>query len=66
MLGETAWLGFEGRWGDAEYGDEKLGQETWQGFHRWTAGPQGPAFKGLGRDQVCLPGRQECVVREEI
>ncbi|KAL4800525.1 hypothetical protein BDV19DRAFT_384337 [Aspergillus venezuelensis] len=43
------WLNFNGRWGDdaLQGGPELFGQAT------YTAGPNGPKFKNLQREQVC-------------
>lgn len=50
------WLSFNGHWGDDALpgGPELLGQA------KYTAGPVGPQFKGLDREEVC-PSKP-CVV----
>ena len=62
----THYLYFEGQWGDQEYPDDHEGQDTFHGFHKWTGGPRGPLDKHLDRADVCLPGRNACVIQSSI
>ncbi|RFU23746.1 hypothetical protein B7463_g12592, partial [Scytalidium lignicola] len=56
------YLYFNGKWGDQEYLDDSTEQSSFQGFHKWTDGPQGPWFKHLDREDVCLPHEVPCVI----
>jgi hypothetical protein len=60
------YLYFEGQWGDPEYPDGHPGQQSFQGYHKWTGGPRGPLDKYLDRDPVCLPTRTECIIKSSI
>jgi hypothetical protein len=60
------YLYFEGQWGDQEYGDEHPGQEKFMTYHKWTSGPQGPLYKHLDRETVCLPTKTECTIKSSI
>ena len=60
------YLYFQGRWGDEEYPDGVEGQESFHGYHKWTGGPQGPLYKHLDREDVCLPNRPKCVIKKSL
>jgi hypothetical protein len=49
------YLYFSGKWGDKEYTDDNPEQSTFQSYHKWTSGPQGPLFKHWDRQTVCWP-----------
>lgn len=50
------WLYFNGRWGD----DALPGGPQIFGERKYTAGPNGPKFKGLDRESVCTSS--PCIV----
>lgn len=60
------YLYFDGRWGDQEYPDDGPEQSSFHGFHKYTSGPQGPLFKHLDREDVCLPRGGPCVIKTSI
>ncbi|KAG9240471.1 hypothetical protein BJ878DRAFT_537109 [Calycina marina] len=62
----VSFLNFQGWWGDQQYGDDIVGQEWYYGFYKWTGGPQGPIFKHLDRQDVCLPSRPVCIIKKHI
>lgn len=64
----TGYLNFEGKWGDKQYADDATGQEEFQGYRKWTGGPQGPIFKYLDRPTICLPKgySRECLVETKL
>jgi hypothetical protein len=49
------YLHFSGKWGDKEYTDDVPEQSSFQDYHKWTSGPQGPLFKHWDRPAVCWP-----------
>jgi hypothetical protein len=60
------YLYFNGYWGDQEYTDDMSEQSSFHGFHKWTGGPQGPWFKHLDREDVCLPHQVPCEIKTSI
>ncbi|KAG0646522.1 Topoisomerase I damage affected 6 [Hyphodiscus hymeniophilus] len=60
------YLYFNGRWGDQEFADDMPGQSSFHGFHKFTGGPQGPWFKHLDREDVCLPHGVPCEVKASL
>ncbi|KAI5285531.1 hypothetical protein KEM54_000494 [Ascosphaera aggregata] len=50
------WLLFNGLWGDATLPKEAKGQISLFGQNKYSAGPQGPIFKKLDREQMCING----------
>lgn len=60
------YLYFNGKWGDQEFTDDMPEQSNFHGFHKWTGGPQGPWFKHLDREDVCLPHGVPCDIKTSI
>ncbi|KAI5867109.1 hypothetical protein GGS23DRAFT_553599 [Durotheca rogersii] len=50
----TDWFHYRGTWGDDLYGLDDQRQWRLFGQYHYVAGPQGPKFKNLGREKVCL------------
>lgn len=62
----TAYLRFNGRWGDQQYPDSDPRQRKVFGINptaRFQNGPTGPRDKDLGRANVCLGTVSPCWVR---
>ncbi|EON68972.1 hypothetical protein W97_08230 [Coniosporium apollinis CBS 100218] len=59
----TAWLYFEGRWGDREYPKSDPRQKEFFGVPKYSSGPTGPKDKQLNREKVCPDNGQLCIVR---
>jgi len=57
----TAWLLYEGCWGDPQLPDSTPGQIDVFGERKYVAGPTGPIDKNLDRTAVC-PDADGCVV----
>ncbi|EXJ89148.1 hypothetical protein A1O3_02212 [Capronia epimyces CBS 606.96] len=57
----SAWLNFNGRWGDNQLPDSTKGQLDVFGQRTYVAGPTGPRDKDLARKGVC-PDGHSCVV----
>ncbi|KAL3424065.1 vacuolar protein sorting-associated protein 62 [Phlyctema vagabunda] len=58
---------FDGRWGDMQYAEDDPVQMTYeQGFHKFTSGPNGPKFKSLDRDSICLDSSRTCIVKSSL
>ncbi|KAL7623402.1 Vacuolar protein sorting-associated protein 62 [Parahypoxylon ruwenzoriense] len=50
----TNWFHYKGTWGDKLYGLNDARQWRLFGQYHYVTGPQGPKFKNLGREKVCL------------
>lgn len=59
----TAYLGFQGRWGDQEYPTSDKRQVKLFGQAKYSSGPTGPADKQLNRDKVCPDNGKTCILR---
>ena len=63
----TSWFHFNGRWGDKTYPLEDKRQYNFLGQKHYVDGPQGPKFKNLGRQAICLVGDFEhCTTRDKL
>lgn len=64
----VGFLYFFGRWGDKRYSDDDPRQRNLAGLnitYKFESGPEGPAAKGLDRDDVC-PGPGRCGTLTEL
>ncbi|KNC96105.1 uncharacterized protein SPPG_08494 [Spizellomyces punctatus DAOM BR117] len=52
-LPDTDWLAWPGTWGDQQYPRSDKRQYELFGQWHYVSGPSGPAFKNLGRTQIC-------------
>ncbi|EGX93304.1 hypothetical protein CCM_04677 [Cordyceps militaris CM01] len=59
----TSWFHFRGRWGDGVYPLADVRQWRLFGQYHYVSGPQGPKFKNLGRQKMCLANK--CRIRHE-
>ena len=59
----TAYLAFEGRWGDQEYPTSDKRQVKIFGQAKFSSGPTGPRDKQLNRSNVCPDNGKECILR---
>lgn len=59
----TSWFHFRGRWGDGVYPLADVRQWRLFGQYHYVSGPQGPKFKNLGRNKMCLA--KKCRIRHE-
>lgn len=62
----TAWLDYNGQWGDEQYPDGDSRQLNYLGLnieYRYASGPNGPKFKQLNRTEVCPANGNLCILR---
>jgi hypothetical protein len=59
----SAFLNYDGQWGDEEYPDSDPRQDSFFGVAKYGSGPNGPKFKQLNRDDVCPDNGILCIVR---
>ncbi|KAI5301654.1 hypothetical protein KEM56_001495 [Ascosphaera pollenicola] len=50
------WLYFKGQWGDAQLPKGTKGQFGLFGQYKYSSGPQGPIYKKLDRETMCIKG----------
>ena len=67
----TAWLSFNGQWGDQEYPKSDPRQHFIlpgvDATAKFTSGPNGPLFKQLNRKNVCTDYNNEpCIIRQAL
>lgn len=67
----TAWLSYNGQWGDQEYPKSDPRQHFIlpgvDATAKFTSGPNGPLFKQLNRTNVCIDYNKEpCIIRPDL
>ncbi|GME27523.1 Vacuolar protein sorting-associated protein 62 [Neofusicoccum parvum] len=61
----TAWLNYQGKWGDEEYPEDDDRQQLLFGgaIQKYASGPTGPVRKQLDRKDVCPDNGDLCIYR---
>lgn len=59
----TEWFDFNGHWGDKNYLLSDPRQYRFAGEYHYLAGPLGPKFKDLDRNEVCQ-GKRRCEIKQ--